>query len=85
MNDDYYVHDEVDNNDDRNYINYDDGDDENYNDDDNGSDDDNHQSYLKNKVVISLAYIMCPNNPFLAHVTFFGLMIFLTIPIILIN
>ena len=31
MNDDYDVHDEVGNNDDRNYINYDDGDDENYN------------------------------------------------------
>ena len=58
MNDDYDVFDEVDNNDDRNYINYDDGDDENY------IDDDHHQSSLKNKVVISLAYIMCPNNPF---------------------
>ena len=42
MNDDYDVHDKDGNNDDRNYINYDDGDDENYNDDDNGSDDDDH-------------------------------------------
>ena len=85
MNDDYDVHDEVDNNDDRNYINYDDGDDENYNDDDNGSDDDDHRSSLKNKFDIFLSYIMCPNNPFRALVTFFGLMIFLTIPIIMNN
>ena len=56
-----------------------------YNDHDNGSDDDDHQSSLKNKVVISLAYIMCPNNPFRALLTFFGLMVFLTIPIIMNN
>ena len=85
MNDDYDVHDEDDNNDDGNYINYDDGDDENYNDDDNGSDYDDHRSSLKNKVVISLVYIMCPNNPFRALVTFFGLIIFLMAPIIMNN
>ena len=85
MNDDYDVHDEDDKNYDKTYISYDDGDDENYNDDDNGSDDDDHWSSLKNKVVISLAYIMCPNNPFQALVTFFGLMVFLTIPIIMNN
>ena len=84
-NDDYDVHDKDDNNDDRNYINYDDGDDENYNDNDNGSDDADHRSSLKNKNFISLAYIMCPNNPFLALITFFGLMIFLTTPIIMNN
>lgn len=84
MNDDHDVHEEDDNNYDRNFINYDDGDDENYNDDDNGSDDDDDQLSLKNKV-ISLAYIMCPNNPFRALVTFFGLMIFLMTPIIMNN
>ena len=68
-----------------NYINYDDGDDENYSDDDNGSDNDNHQSYLKNRVFISLSYIMCPNNHFLALLTFFGLMKFLMTPIIMNN
>lgn len=80
MNDDDDVHGDDDNNDDTNYINYDDGDDENYNDYDNGSDDDDNKSSLKNIVVISLAYIMCHNAPFLAHVIFFGLMIFLTTP-----
>ena len=59
MNDDYYVHDEDDNNYDKTYISYDDGDDDNYNDDDNGSDVDDHQSFLKNKVVIFLPYIIC--------------------------
>ena len=85
MNDDDDVHDDDDINDDRNYINDDDGDVENDNDDDNGSDDDDHRSSLKNKFVISLAYIMCPNNPFLALITFFGLMIFLATPIIMNN
>ena len=60
MNDDYDVHDEDDKNYDKTYISYDDGDDDNYNDDDNGSDVDDHQSFLKNKVVIFLSYIMCP-------------------------
>ena len=60
MNDDYDVHDEDDKNYDKTYISYDDGDDENYNDDDNGSDVDDHQSFLKNKVVIFLSYIMFP-------------------------
>ena len=64
MNDDYDVHDEDDNKYDKNYISYGDGDDENYNDDDNGSNDDDHRSSLENKVVIFLAYIMCPNNAF---------------------
>lgn len=85
MNDDYDVNDEDDNNDDRNYSNYDDGDNENYNRDSNGSDDDDHRSSLKNKVVISLAYIMCPKNHFRALVTFFGLMIFLMTPIVMEN
>lgn len=79
MKDDYDVHDEDYNNYDKNYISYDDGDDDNYNDNDNGSDDADHRSSLKNNVVISLAYIMCPNNPFRSLVTFFGLMKFLCI------
>ena len=85
MNDDYDVHYEDDKNYDKNYISYDDGDDDNYNDDDNGSDDDDHRSYLKNKFDIFLSYIMCPNNPFRALVTFFRLMIFPMIPIIMNN
>ena len=77
MNDDDDVHDDDQSNDDKNYINYDDVDDESYNNYDNGSDADDHQSYLKNKVVVFLAYIMCPNDPFISLVIFFGLMIFL--------
>lgn len=58
MNDDYDVHGEDDDNDDRNYINYDDGDDENYNDDDNGRDYDDHLSNIKLFFLLHLSCVL---------------------------